>query len=372
MGEGRVASGEQVTDADASSTRPVFRLVALACAFAALAMTFAGLVEFDVPLTRFVRTLNDIENHLRNPWLAQLSDVGDQLGKGESLVALSLVLVAAGHGLRYSLWKAAGWDTLVAHGIVGLINNLVKHLIGRARPKFMHAGSVELSPLSGNGWDSFPSGHAMSSFAVATVLAVKFPRVRYAILCVACTIAASRILRGSHYLTDVAAGVLLGHLIGSVAAHSWREWKSSLESALFVLTPPLVALLAVVWTIGHRPSDVWPAPQLIALGVASVLLGLAGRMVLLAQPAKWSAWYTRSLLGSLVGLGVGMVTGSAWVTATVLLACAAHWLRSVIDEEEKAPHGEAAGSIVNEALFAFTVASALVLAFALRGALPML
>ena len=72
-----------------------FSLVPLAFSCAALVLAFAGLFEWDVPLTRFIRSLNDSHmDHLANPWLAQLSDIGDRLGKGESLVILSLVLLS--------------------------------------------------------------------------------------------------------------------------------------------------------------------------------------------------------------------------------------------------------------------------------------
>ncbi|HET7438063.1 MAG TPA: phosphatase PAP2 family protein, partial [Nitrospira sp.] len=149
---------------------PFSRFAPLAFSCVSLVLTFFGLFEWDVPLTRFVRSLNDFQvDHLHNPWLAQLSDVGDRLGKGDSLIIVSLVAMAVGFGLKQAVWKAAGWQSLLAHGLAGLFSNLMKHLIGRPRPKFMHAGTLELSPVSGSGWDSFPSGHAAASFAVATV-----------------------------------------------------------------------------------------------------------------------------------------------------------------------------------------------------------
>ena len=86
-------------------------------------------------------------------------------------VILSLVLLAVGYGLKHPQWKDAGWQSLIAHGLAALSANILKHVIGRPRPKFMHAGNLEFSPVSGSGWDSFPSGHAAAAFAVATVLA---------------------------------------------------------------------------------------------------------------------------------------------------------------------------------------------------------
>src|SRR6185503_10660826 len=80
--------------------------VPLVFSCAALLLAFAGLFEWDVPLTRFIRSLNDVHrDHLANPWLAQLSDFGDLLGSGESLVILSLVLLAVGYGFKTPQWK---------------------------------------------------------------------------------------------------------------------------------------------------------------------------------------------------------------------------------------------------------------------------
>src|SRR5262245_6993257 len=100
-----------------------------------LILAFVGLFEWDVPLTRYIRSLNDFHmDHLANPWLAQLSDIGDRLGKGESLVILSVVLLAIGYGLKHPQWKDAGWQSLIAHGLAALSANILKHVIGRGRP----------------------------------------------------------------------------------------------------------------------------------------------------------------------------------------------------------------------------------------------
>src|SRR6476619_7175177 len=160
--------------------RRLLPYLSLACIIAALLITFIRFMEFDAPLTRFVRSLNDFHiDHLHNPWLAQLSDVGDKLGKGESLLVVSAVLLAAGYTLGRASLKRAGWETLIAHLVAGGINTAIKHVVGRGRPKFMHTGNSEFSPFGGAGWDSFPSGHSMATFAVAAVLVVRFPKVRW-------------------------------------------------------------------------------------------------------------------------------------------------------------------------------------------------
>ena len=167
-----------VTSREQGTSR-LLRYLSLACYGAALLLTFTRLLEFDAPLTRYVRSLNDFHiDHLHNPWLAKLSDLGNHIGKGESLLIVNAALLAAGYMLRRSELKWAGWETLSAHLVAGGTNTVLKHLIGRGRPKFLHGDHSEFFPFGGAGWDSFPSGHSMATFAVATVLAVRFPKVR--------------------------------------------------------------------------------------------------------------------------------------------------------------------------------------------------
>jgi undecaprenyl-diphosphatase len=61
---------------------------------------------------------------------------------------------------------------------------------------------------------SFPSGHAATSFAVATVLGLAYPALAPAFVLVAVAVATSRVTLGLHYVGDVMAGGLLGAAIG--------------------------------------------------------------------------------------------------------------------------------------------------------------
>ncbi|HEX8750994.1 MAG TPA: phosphatase PAP2 family protein [Nitrospira sp.] len=308
-------------------------------------------------------------DHLHNPWLAQLSDVGDQLGRGESLLLFSIGLLAVGYGLGLSVWKNAGWGTLLAHVLSGLTNNALKHVIGRARPKFMHAGNPEFAPLAGSGWDSFPSGHSMASFAVATVLAVKFPKVRWPIMCLAVAIAVSRMVRGSHYLTDVAGGAILGVLIGTLSVHPWRDWRASLTSALLRVTSPLTACFVFVTTIGSSAADDSSSTFLRSTGLALVCVALIVYVLVFVRPDSLPSYVTRRLVVALIGFGLGMFSGSFWVSTSMLLTSLAYWIRTDSDNAE-ANHPSCA-PWPYEAAFVLTVLLTLYLMVELRGVLPL-
>ena len=102
---------------------------------------------------------------------------------------------------------AATVSFFVASGL----NAVIKDLVDRHRPPL----SMDLEALVGlPGSPSFPSGHAMSAFAVAAAIAVLAPRTRWAVLGLATVIGFSRVYLGVHYWIDVLAGAALGLAIG--------------------------------------------------------------------------------------------------------------------------------------------------------------
>jgi undecaprenyl-diphosphatase len=62
---------------------------------------------------------------------------------------------------------------------------------------------------------SFPSGHAATSFAAATVLSFAFPRLAPALFLLAAAVGFSRVYVGVHYPLDVLGGAVLGVLVAT-------------------------------------------------------------------------------------------------------------------------------------------------------------
>ena len=354
-----------LTTAD-QGVRRLLPYLFLACCGAALVLTFVRLIEFDAPLTRYVRSLNEHHiDYLHNPWLRELSDRGNQVGKGESLLVVSAALLTAGYLLRQSPLKRAGWETLIAHLVAGALNTLIKHLVGRGRPKFMHGSGSDFVPFGGAGWDSFPSGHAMATFAVATVLAVRYPKVRWLMIGVALAVSASRLFRGSHFLTDIVAGAVLGVLIGAVVAHPWSDRRAAFTSALMTVTPPVAGLLAVMSVIVQAPGQTGAAMLLSQAGFLMALAAVVVYVLSRVRPLLLPPPLTKTAALGLMGLGIAMCSGSVWVTAVIVLVWLAHWLRP----EPRAHRIDAPDAWPSDAAFGLAVLLTLLTMIELRGAL---
>jgi undecaprenyl-diphosphatase len=111
------------------------------------------------------------------------------------------------------LFGQAGY-AFCAVAFAGIIGDIFKFLIGRARPKlFDHGGSLHFQPFTAtHDFNSFPSGHSTTMGAVAMVLMLWFPKARVPVFLLCAFLAVTRIAARAHYPSDVVAGFALGLL----------------------------------------------------------------------------------------------------------------------------------------------------------------
>ena len=128
-------------------------------------------------------------------------------------------------GAMALLLTADGLEGLTVLGAVavsaGLANTLLdftKRRVHRARPcEMVRPAHFDVDPLTWFEADrfSFPSGHALNAFALGSVIPLGYPLVAVPVLLLAASVAASRVVLGLHWLSDVLVGAVVGAVIGT-------------------------------------------------------------------------------------------------------------------------------------------------------------
>jgi len=109
--------------------------------------------------------------------------------------------------------------------LAALITYSVKSLVNRTRP-FNEYHAIE--KLGKGGGASFPSGHTLEAFVIATTMALLYrkKKVQVPAFCWAVLVAYSRLALGVHYPSDVLGGMLIGILLAIVMDYGFRKWLS--------------------------------------------------------------------------------------------------------------------------------------------------
>jgi len=157
--------------------------------------------SLDLRVLRYMRT------HGHSPGMEGVAKALGKAGNnGAVWVALGLVLALIDPDRRES------WLICAALGPIAIVLNYgIKLLVKRPRPAL-----EGLPPLGGAPSSlSFPSAHALSSFAVATAMFRVDPATAGALV-VALAISLGRPYLGMHYPSDVLAGALLGVILGLI------------------------------------------------------------------------------------------------------------------------------------------------------------
>jgi lipid A 4'-phosphatase len=189
----------------------------------ALLLVLASIAFVDRPVAWF---FHDSNRSLRDAFQF-ITQFG--LSKGYLIIAAVLCL-----GLRLAAWRARDGRLaaalvqnayralflFLAVAVSGLVTDLIKIVVGRARPKLLFADGFHgftWGATQSDYW-SFPSGHATTVAALAVGLTLLWPRGAALYAALALLVAASRIIIGVHYVSDVLMGLAIG---GGTA---WAIW----------------------------------------------------------------------------------------------------------------------------------------------------
>ena len=264
-----------------------------------------------------------------DPLVDQIGDIGNALGEGLTLVLISLAVGGIGLWISADRWKFAGIYSLLAHGISGLLTQILKHSLSRPRPRIMDTTEWEIGPTLESGLDSFPSGHTSGSFSVATVFAYYFPKGRIVWLGLASFVALCRVIKGSHFPTDVLGGLLVGMGCGLILVHSRNTWKAVISHAFAQGLPWLITAFGLLWILVPHPGiDLNPQLSLV-FGLSLLMFGLGLRLWWIREctapnppPQLTVPTWPRLLMG----LGLATSTGSTIMVGASILAGTIWWI----------------------------------------------
>jgi membrane-associated phospholipid phosphatase len=131
-----------------------------------------------------------------------LSQAASTAGGGRYMIPATVGLFVAGRFAEGSRFRAFSYDATQAIIVNGVYTEALKRAVGRTRP-------------DGSDQRSFPSGHASTAFAWATVAQAHYGwKVGAPSYLAATAIGFSRITNNKHNLSDVVAGATIGIITG--------------------------------------------------------------------------------------------------------------------------------------------------------------
>lgn len=186
--------------------------------WAGLALALAGVAAF----FRDVRTAEYFRARIAGVWRRRVRQVTDIAKGAHWLIAAFL----AYGGVQ--LWMAVEGETptlrhasdltfafLISMVIASAILHSIKLVLGRRRPRdwFEHRLYGVRAFALDSQYDSFPSGHAVAIFSVATFLSAALPAFAVLWFAVAAFLSLTRAMLTSHYLSDVLWGSAIGIVV---------------------------------------------------------------------------------------------------------------------------------------------------------------
>jgi undecaprenyl-diphosphatase len=141
-------------------------------------------------------------------WLRIWMVWSTRLGDGWIWYTVGIALLLFGGEMRFIAFAASASAEAASVALFRLIKNASK----RKRPCHLeaHCWADVLPPDQ----FSFPSGHAMSAFAIATPLCIFYPDLQAPLIALSLSIAVSRVILGMHFVSDVVVGSLVGAGLG--------------------------------------------------------------------------------------------------------------------------------------------------------------
>ncbi|EDU37779.1 phosphatase PAP2 family protein [Clostridium sporogenes] len=168
----------------------------------------------DIYLLDFIH--RNIANDFLNKIMIFITSIGNL---GLIWIAISLLLLISKKYRKVGMLCIA---SLVLSSLIGEV--VLKNLVQRGRP-FTAIEGINLLVKAPKSF-SFPSGHTVSSFAVAIVIGKKIKKFKLPIYILAFSIAFSRLYLYVHYPSDVLVGALIGIISANIILYIYNKRNS--------------------------------------------------------------------------------------------------------------------------------------------------
>ena len=173
---------------------------------------FGGATAVLIATDKYV-SKNAPDNHI----LRTLGNDTSYLGEGYTLLPIAAGFYFAGTAYGNDHFREAGLLSFEALADVSIVQLAMKEIAGRERP---HEGSGKgrFEAATGARYNSsFPSGHALVTFAMASVFAHEYPNklwVKVLVYTYAGAVVGARMAANKHFPGDVMAGGAIGWFVG--------------------------------------------------------------------------------------------------------------------------------------------------------------
>ena len=175
-----------------------------------------------------VDLFNFFNHGLQSPVLDGIMPIFTHFGGFKFIILILVVVILFARITKRDTLKKVAIITLGVLLFSAAIAFVLKHVVHEPRP-FMSLDNVHLL-IAEDDLNSFPSGHATSTFAVVTSLILnmkEFAKKNYLVIDIALVIFAvliafSRMYLGVHYPGDILAGAIVG-IVGALVINKFKD-----------------------------------------------------------------------------------------------------------------------------------------------------
>jgi len=214
------------------------------------------LVPFAAATVIALRTDSDTSQDLGfNPQRINLSNKLSDLGSGYATVGFGAALWSIGTLTHHDHFAETGRLGLEAIADAFLIDEAMKLATNRQRPyeNLVERGQFWEHGTQGIANSSFPSGHAITTWALARVVAGEYPNrwIQLGAYSVATVVSIARVASQNHFPSDVLVGGTLGYLIGGYVVHHHASGTPGRITSIVPVVSPASQTYGMA--LGFRP-----------------------------------------------------------------------------------------------------------------------